>query len=97
MIVLVAKYTVKKGLGDEVLRALEKMAPLVKAQEPGCALYQVCRSAENPDQFLLYEHYVDNASFAAHRQTPHFKELVEGTVLPLLEDRQREIYELVIE
>ena len=41
MIVLVAKYHVKQGKGDEVASALKKMAPLVEADEPGCALYHV--------------------------------------------------------
>jgi len=97
MIVLVAKYTVKNGLGDDVLQALEKMAPLVKAHEPGCVLYQVCRSTENPNRFLLYEQYRDEASFTAHRQTHHFKEIIEDMVLPLLEERQRELYSLAVE
>ena len=48
MIVLTAKYFVKAGNGDEVEAALRRMAPLVKASEPGCKLYHANRSAENP-------------------------------------------------
>ena len=44
------------------------------AGEPGCTLYHANRSTENPDLFLLYEHYRDQAALAAHRETPHFKE-----------------------
>ncbi len=96
MIVLVARYQVKPGKGGEVLEALSRMAPLVKEQEPGCKLYQVSRSTEDPDHFLLYEQYVDQAAFEGHRTTPHFKEIVEAIVVPLLDKREREIYELVI-
>lgn len=96
MIVLVAKYTVKAGQGDLVEAALNRMAPLVKAGEPGCKLYHANRSTENRDIFLLYEHYADQAALDAHRVTPHFKEIIEGTVVPLLELRQRELYELVV-
>jgi quinol monooxygenase YgiN len=96
MIVLVAKYHVKAGRGDEVAAALRRMAPLVKAGEPGCALYQACRAQDNPDQFLLYEHYEDQAALLAHRETPHFKEIIEGTIAPLLEKRERELYELAV-
>jgi quinol monooxygenase YgiN len=96
MIVLVARYYVKAGQGDTVEAALKKMAPLVKAHEPGCRLYQANRSRENADEFLLYEHYVDQAALEAHRETPHFKEIIEGTIVPLLERRERAFYDLVV-
>ncbi len=96
MVVLVAKYIVKAGHGDAVAAALKRMAPLVKGGEPGCTLYQANRAAENPDLFLLYERYTDQAALAAHRETPHFKEIIEGTILPLLERRERELYEPIV-
>ena len=96
MIVLVAKYIVKPGQGDAVEAALRRMAPLVKAGEPGCTLYHANRAADNPDLFLLYEHYADQAALAAHRETPHFKEIIEGTIVPLLDRRERELYTLVV-
>jgi (4S)-4-hydroxy-5-phosphonooxypentane-2,3-dione isomerase len=96
MIVLVARYIVKPGRGDDVEAALRRMAPLVKASEPGCSLYHANRSTENRDLFLLYEHYTDQAALETHRNTPHFKEIIEGTIVPLLERREREFYELVV-
>lgn len=95
MIVLVVRYYVQAGKVDVVEAALQRMAGLVKEQEPGCALYQVCRSSEDPRLFLLYEQYEDQAAFDAHRETPHFKEIIEGTVRPLVERRERELYTLV--
>ena len=96
MIVLTAKYFVKAGRGDEVAAALRRMAPLVKSSEPGCALYHANRAAENPDMFLLYEQYTDQAALDAHRNTPHFKEIIEGTIVPLLDKREREFYPPVV-
>lgn len=96
MIVLVAMYHGLAGKGDEIEANLKRMAPLVKEHEPGCALYQACRSKDNPDQFLLYEHYVDDAALAAHRETPHFKQIIEGTIIPLLEKRERFFYDLAV-
>ena len=96
MIVLIAKYHVKAGHGDEVLAALRRMAPLVQAGEPGCMFYQASRAQDNPDLFLLYEHYKDEAALLAHRETPHFKEIIEGTIVPLLDKRERELYELAV-
>ena len=95
MFVLTAKYFVKPGRGDEVEAALRRMAPLVK-DEPGCTLYHANRAADNPDVFLLYEHYTDQAAFDAHRNTPYFKEIIEGIIVPLLDRRERELYRSVI-
>jgi (4S)-4-hydroxy-5-phosphonooxypentane-2,3-dione isomerase len=32
----------------------------------------------------------------AHRNTPHFKEIIEGTIVPLLDKRERELCQSVI-
>jgi (4S)-4-hydroxy-5-phosphonooxypentane-2,3-dione isomerase len=45
---------------------------------------------------MLYEHYVDQAALDAHRATPHFKEIIEGTIIPMLEKRERFFYDLVV-
>ncbi len=96
MIVLIAKYPTKPGNVPKVLAELVKMKPLVEAGEPGCKFYQVSKSTENENLIVLYEHYVDAAALAAHRETPHFKSIIEGTVIPMLEKRERELYELAI-
>ena len=96
MVVLVAKYFVKPGHMDDVAAALKRMAPLVKAHEPGCTMYHVSRSTDRADLFMLYEVYKDDAALQAHRATPHFKEIIEGTIVPMLEKREREFYETFI-
>ncbi|WP_069806224.1 putative quinol monooxygenase [Thermogemmatispora onikobensis] len=96
MIVLVARYYGKPGQGDAIEAALKQMAPHVAASEPGCLLYHACRSQEHPDQFLLYEQYADEAALQQHRETEHYRQLVEGTILPLLEKRERDLYTLVV-
>jgi quinol monooxygenase YgiN len=96
MVVLVAKYYVKEGKIDGVIEALREMAPLVAAQEPECSQYFANRSTENPNLILLYEQYTNMAAVDAHRETPHFKEIIEGRIVPQLEKREREFYQLVV-
>jgi autoinducer 2-degrading protein len=96
MIVLVAQYFGKPGSGDAVRSALERMAAAVRDLEPGCRLYRVSRAVDAPDDWLLYEEYVDQAAFAAHRTTPHFKSIVEDEIGPLLLRRERRVYDLVL-
>jgi quinol monooxygenase YgiN len=97
MIVLAAYYFGKPGTGDTVEENLRKMAVEVKKSEPGCAFYQASRSQENPDNFLLYEHYTDQEALEAHRTTPHFQSIIEGTIIPLLDKRERALYTLAVE
>ncbi len=96
MIVLVAYYHGLPDSGDAIEENLRKMAVEVKAAEPGCLLYHACRSQENSDFFLLYEHYADQAALEAHRTTPHFQSIIEGTIIPLLEKRERALYDLAV-
>jgi len=96
MVVLIARYYVQTGRGNDVEAALREMAPLVKEHEPGCLLYHANRSRDNADLFILYEQYQDTAALDAHRDTPHFKRLIEGTIVPLLDKREREICDPVV-
>jgi (4S)-4-hydroxy-5-phosphonooxypentane-2,3-dione isomerase len=88
---LLARYHVKKGQGDLVEDALQEMAIAVKRDEPACLTYRASRSTEDSDVFVLYEEYEDEAALLAHRETPHFGELIEGRIVPLLESREREV------
>lgn len=96
MIVLAASYFGLPGKGDTIAENLKRMAKEVKASEPGCLVYHACRSKDNPDFFLLYEHYEDQKALDAHRTTPHFQEIIEGSIVPLLEKRERAFYDLVV-
>lgn len=94
MIVLVVRYLGKQGRGDEIAEAMREMAPLAR-EEDGCELYLVARSTQNRDAFFLHEHYRDERAYDVHRETEHFKRIVEGRVMPMLESREREIGELL--
>ena len=94
--VLIARYYVNPGNSAAVKEALKKMAARVKADEPACLVYNANIDPENENLYCLYEVYRDAAAIAAHRETPHFKEIIEGIIVPLLEKREREIYEQVI-
>ena len=96
MLVLIAKYHVKPGKTAEVLGELSKMKPLVEANEPGCKCYQVSRSRDDDRLVVLYEQYDNEDALNVHRGSAHFKSIIEDTVVPMLESREREFYELVI-
>jgi quinol monooxygenase YgiN len=37
----------------------------------GCLVYRVHRSTKDPELFLFYEMYVDDAAFDLHRKAPY--------------------------
>ena len=47
-------------------RLLLDQVSLLHADEPGILLYPPHRSASDPDVFLLYEQYADEAAFERH-------------------------------
>ncbi|TXN29482.1 putative quinol monooxygenase [Lacisediminihabitans profunda] len=93
---LIARYYVVPGNAPRVEETLRKMAERVKADEPACLLYNANVDPENENLYCLYEVYENEDAVAAHRETPHFAEFIEGIIVPLLEKRERELYRQVI-
>ncbi|MER8042196.1 putative quinol monooxygenase [Streptomyces sp. NPDC094032] len=88
---VVAHWLAKAGADARVAELLPEIAAASRA-EPGCLEYRAVRARENPREFVLFEGYADEAALAAHRESAHFKALVTGTVVPLLEERRVTLY-----
>ncbi len=86
MLIVVAQYVVSEGHESTVARLLRTNAEASRA-EPGCLEFSVYREIDDPRAFLLYERYKDEVAFQAHRRTPHFEDIIERQVAPLLEER----------
>lgn len=71
VLTVVAKIRAAKGKGDALAALLSEQAAVVRQQEPGCLVYRPHRSTRDPDLFLFYEMYTDEAAFDAHRKAPH--------------------------
>lgn len=95
-VTLIARYYVQPGNAEAVEAALGRMAQAVAADEPACLLYNANVSAEDPNLYCLYEVYEDEDALVAHRETPHFKEIIEGIIVPKLDKREREVYRRVL-
>jgi quinol monooxygenase YgiN len=90
--VLVVKLTAREG---EEERAVELIRGLVEASsaEPGVVHYVAHRDPEDPRVFLMYEQYADEAAYEAHGTSDHFKTIALGELFPLMESRERAVYE----
>jgi quinol monooxygenase YgiN len=70
-VTVVAKVRAAKGKGEALAALLVEQCAVVREAEPGCLVYRVHRSAKDPELFLFYETYADDAAFEAHRKAPH--------------------------
>jgi quinol monooxygenase YgiN len=71
VLTVVARIRAATGKGDALEALLVEQAGVVRAAEPGCLVYRVHRSTADPELFLFYETYADEAAFEAHRKAPH--------------------------
>ena len=74
MIGLIAQLRIKPGTNSEFESAMQAMAEKVRSDEPGCLLYTLHRT-DDENLYLMMEQYVDQDALAAHRKTPHMREL----------------------
>lgn len=91
VLTIVAKLRAAKGKGDALAALLIEQAAVVRAEEPGCLVYRPHRSTKDPDLFLFYEAYADDAAFEAHRKAPHLAAFRERRELEGLIDGPVEI------
>ena len=59
-------------------------------QEPGNLRFDVLQQADDPDRFVLYEVYRDDAGAKAHKQTPHYARWAEA-VAPWMAEPRRSV------
>jgi quinol monooxygenase YgiN len=71
VLTVVAKIRAAKGKGDALAALLAEQAGVVCRNEPGCLADRPHRSTKDPDLFLFYEQYKDEAAFDLHRKAPH--------------------------
>lgn len=94
MLTVVARYRTQPGAGDRVAEVLARHVAATRA-EPGCVQFEASRSREDPDEFVLFEKYVDEAAFEAHRVSTHFATYILGQVVPMLTERTWHRYDEV--
>ncbi len=75
MIVQTAKLRIAEGKSDEFATAAKTMVAAVNENEKGRTLrYELYRSESDPNLFMFFETYADDAALAAHGSTPHMAE-----------------------
>ncbi len=93
-LVVLAEFKVRPGRMAEFLPLIEQHARNTRAHEPGCLQFDVVRDGSDPDRAFVYEVYVDEAAFEAHKAAPYlawYRERAE----PLLLERKVSVHRRV--
>jgi quinol monooxygenase YgiN len=73
MIGVVATLKVQEGKGPEFERVFTDLAAKVKANEPGCLMYQLTKSRTDPNTYKVLELYASQEALTHHGGTEYFK------------------------
>ena len=79
--------------------AMDQFRELIKADqegtlaEPGCVRFDVVRSIEDPNEFLIWEVYLDEEAAAFHKTTPHYHAFKKQMPALASKDRYADRYE----
>lgn len=74
--VVVSNWLGNRGERAPLLVALRGYMAAAK-QEPGLLSFRIAERTASPDEFLLFQEFVDEAAWLAHREGAAFREQVE--------------------
>jgi quinol monooxygenase YgiN len=92
-LVVIARLTIASGEEAAVSAALPQLISASQS-EPGNLAFDGYRSLSDPRQYLLLERYISRAAFDEHLATPHYQEIAGDQIVPRLESRVIEEFEI---
>lgn len=78
MIAMFIKFNVKPGKKEKLLDLMKRGVQVVRDDEPATLRFDVFENSDDDSVVYLYEAYVDEAGFAAHKQGETFKAFMGG-------------------
>jgi quinol monooxygenase YgiN len=90
---LIARHTIKPGHEDDVFALLTGFIDAARA-EPGNLAFDAYRKIGDDRSYVLLERYASRQALSEHRATPHFTQTLLGKIIPLLDSRTIEEYDV---
>ena len=94
-LVVTAFWEAKPGETEALVDIIKRFLPQAQ-HEPGVKAFQIHQSLTEPTKFFFYEVFKDEAAFAEHQQSEHFKTLIAGQAIPKLAKRERTQHKFVV-
>ena len=93
-LVVTAFWETNPGEEQTIAELLRTFLPQAQ-KEKGVKQFQIHQNVAKPREFFFYEVFADEAAFADHQQTEHFKTIIQGQALAKLSKRQREQFRFI--
>ena len=95
MPLFIAKLIVKKGKGSEFERLQTELSELTHAHEPDCLACDVIRHREEPQTYVVYARFKDEAIFEKHQKNDFHDRLVPLILDCLAEEMDLHFHEWI--
>lgn len=95
MTCFIATLKIKPGHEAEFERLQRELSELTHQSEPDTIVYDIIRSRTNPDTYVVYGRFRDEAAFQYHQQTPFHDRLVPPILATVSGEMQIEFYDWV--
>lgn len=95
MSVFIAKLVVKEGKGGEFEKLQEELSELTHENEPDTLVYDVIKHREEPQTYVVYGRFKDEAAFDHHMQTEFHDRLVPPILECLAEEMELQFYDWI--
>ncbi|TDO19521.1 putative quinol monooxygenase [Pedobacter duraquae] len=84
---LIVKWKIKETETAGILALLDELVTKTR-NEAGNIFYHIYQSADNANELILHERYVDSDAVAAHKNSEHYQQTVVEKIIPQLEIRE---------
>jgi quinol monooxygenase YgiN len=95
MTVFIATLRIKPGHEAEFERLQTELSQLTHASEPDTLVYDILRSHDNPDTYVVYGRFRDDAAFQHHQTTPFHDRLVPPILATVAGDMDLKFFSYV--
>ena len=93
-LIVTAFWETNEGEETTIAELLRSFLPQAQ-KEKGVKQFQIHQNAAEPRKFFFYEVFADEAAFADHQQTDHFKTIIQGQALAKLAKRERSQFRFI--
>ncbi|MGI9245758.1 MAG: putative quinol monooxygenase [Steroidobacteraceae bacterium] len=95
MIVFIATLRIKPGHEADFERLQRELSELTHATEPDTIVYDIIRSRDTPDTYVVYGRFRDEAAFQLHQGTDFHERLVPPILATVNGERDLKFFDWI--
>jgi quinol monooxygenase YgiN len=91
----IAKLVVKPGQEAQIERLQTELSQLTHQSEPDCLVYDFIRHRGEPQTYVVYARFRDEAAFQAHMKAPFHDRLVPPILASLAREMDLQFFDWI--